>query len=546
MQDLEKSGESQYDKTATNKFVSQDNLKRTLKNRHMSMIAIGGTIGTGLFVASGSTLSTAGPAGSLLAYVISGIIIYFVMTALAEMSTFIPIAGSFNSFADRFVDPSFGFAIAYNYWYQWIVTSATDVVAAGIIMKYWLPKVNPILWSVLVFVIIVFLNLFGARLYGETEFWLSLIKVIAIVIFIIIGILTASGAIGGTTYGFSNWKLEGGPFVDGFKGFMGVFVFAGFAFQGTEIVGITAGESQNPSRDIPKAIRSIFWRILLFYVLTIFLIGLIIPYDNENLLKSDIDAVAISPLVLVLLKAGIKAGPDIMNAIILTSVLSAGNSGLYLTTRALYSLAIEGKAPKILNKVSKQGTPIYCLIVGAFLVLVLFCLSLINDQNIYVWFVAVSGIAGFISWAAQGYQTFIGSKFNASGFFQAYIGVPIFLLLWAGYKLAKRSKLKKNDKSQISKWIADTEADTSCNWMGLELVYPELKTHINYVFKIRNGTYRTARRYAKSGFIEKRFIEECPFCRNIAPETIEHILLELFCTFVMSNVPGVIPSAAAG
>ncbi|PVU87400.1 hypothetical protein BB561_006358 [Smittium simulii] len=409
------------------------------------------------------------------------------MTALAEMSTFIPIAGSFNSFADRFVDPAFGVAVAYNYWYQWIVTSATDVVAAGIIFKYWLPNVNPILWSILVFVIIVFLNLFGARLYGEIEFWLSLIKVVAIVIFIIIGILTASGVIGGTTYGFSNWKLEGGPFVDGFKGFMGVFVFAGFSFQGTEIVGITAGESKNPSRDVPKAIRSIFWRILLFYVLTIFLIGLIIPYDNENLLKSDINSVAISPLVLVLLKAGIDSGPDIMNAILLTFILSAGNSGLYLTTRALYSLAVEGKAPKILTKISRQGTPIYCLIFGAFLVLVLFCLSLINNQTIYIWFVAISGVAGFISWAGilfthwrfrraynlqgysledlpylapfhpfgsvfsfvlllfiiltQGYETVIGIKSATSGFFQAYIGIPVFILLWVGYKIINRTKL---------------------------------------------------------------------------------------------------------
>ncbi|PVU87571.1 hypothetical protein BB561_006279 [Smittium simulii] len=486
MADLENHGDEKHN-NPTNKFVSQDNLKRTLKNRHMSMIAIGGTIGTGLFVASGTSLASAGPAGSLLAYSVSGIVIYFVMTALAEMSTFIPIAGSFNSFADRFVDPSFGFAIAYNYWYSWIVTAATDIVAAGIIMKYWVPKINPILWSILVFLIVVFLNLFGARLYGEIEFWLSLIKVIAIIIFIIIGTLTASGVIGGTNYGFSNWKIEGAPFVDGFGGTIGVFIFAGFAFQGTEIIGITAGESKNPSRDVPKAIKSIFWRILLFYVLTVFLIGLIVPYDNENLLKSDIDAVAISPLVLVLLKAGINAAPDIMNAIILTSVLSAGNSGLYLTTRALYSLAIEGKGPKLLTKVSKQGTPIYCLAIGSLVTALLCSISLIGNNKVYVWFVAVSGVAGFLSWTgilftywrfrrayiiqgyslddlpyvsgfypfgpafsfvflvfiilAQGYESFIGTKFDASKFLQAYLGIPLFLIPFIGYKFIKKTKL---------------------------------------------------------------------------------------------------------
>ncbi|OMJ09387.1 Lysine-specific permease, partial [Smittium culicis] len=188
---------------------TQNNLNRTLKSRHMSMIAVGGTIGTGLFVASGGVLSEAGPAGALVAYSLMGLIVFFVMTSLAEMSTFIPVAGSFNSFADRFVDPAFGFAVGYNYWYSWITAAATDLVAAGIIMEFWLPNVNTVVWSFALMAIIIFLNLFGAKLYGEAEFWLALIKVLAIVIFIIIGILVASGIVGGTKYGFSNWKIEG-------------------------------------------------------------------------------------------------------------------------------------------------------------------------------------------------------------------------------------------------------------------------------------------------------------------------------------------------
>ncbi|PVV04036.1 hypothetical protein BB560_001473 [Smittium megazygosporum] len=471
------------------RFVSQDNLQRSLKSRHMSMIAIGGTIGTGLFVASGASLAEAGPGGSLLAYIITGIIVYFVMSSLAEMSTFIPVAGSFNSFADRFVDPSFGFAIAYNYWYSWIVTTATDLVAAGTIVKFWLPNVNPLVWSAASYVIVIFLNMFGARLYGETEFWLALIKVLAIIIFIVVAILVAAGALGGHTYGVKSWSYKEAPFVGKFGGFISVFIYAGFSFQGTEIVGVTSGESKNPSRDVPKAIRSIFWRILLFYVLTIFLIGLIVPYDDENLLKADIDAVAVSPLVLVLERAGVKPAPHIMNAVILTSVFSASNSGLYLTARALYSLAVEGKGPKMFTRVSKQGTPVFALGFGCIIVAILVGISAIGNTEVYTWLVALSGVAGFIAWIgilftawrfrraykiqgydqydlpyvsilypfgpifsfvllifivlAQGYGSFIDAPFDASLFFQTYIGIPIFLIMWLLYKFLKKTKYIK-------------------------------------------------------------------------------------------------------
>ncbi|OLY80176.1 Lysine-specific permease [Smittium mucronatum] len=473
------------------KFHGQDNLNRTLKGRHMSMIAIGGTIGTGLFVASGSVLSTAGPAGALVAYALMGFIVFFVMTSLAEMSTFIPVAGSFNSFADRFVDPAFGFANAFNYWYAWVVTAATDLVAAGIIVQFWLPNVSPVVWSFVLMAIVVFLNLFGARLYGEAEFWLALIKVLAIVIFIIIGILVATGAVGGTTYGFKTWTIPGAPFYDGFPGLLNVFVTAAFSFQGTEIVGITAGESSNPSRDVPKAIRSIFWRILLFYISTILLIGMIIPYTDPDLLNSDVGSVAISPLVIVLEKSGIHSADHIMNAVILTSVLSAGNSGLYLTSRTLYSLACEKKFFKQFATVSRGGTPLLCLCLCAICIIGLFCLSLIGNQVVYNWLVAFSGVSGLISWMsisfthlrfrkayklqgydledlpyqapfypfgpyfgffglffitlAQGYQTFINSEhiFHTSEFLQSYIGIPLFLILYIVYKVVKRSKYIK-------------------------------------------------------------------------------------------------------
>ncbi|OLY80701.1 Lysine-specific permease [Smittium mucronatum] len=469
------------------KFVSQNNLKRTLKSRHMSMIAIGGTIGTGLFVASGNSLSVAGPAGALVSYTLVGIIIFFVMTSLAEMSTYIPVSGSFNSFADRFVDPAFGFAIAYNYYYNWVVANATDLVAGGIIMQYWLPNVNTVIWSLIMMAIIVFLNLFGAKLYGEAEFWLALIKVLAIVAFIIIGILVAAGAVGGKKYAFSNWSIEGAPFVGGVPGIIKVFVVAGFSFQGTEVIGITAGESSNPSRDVPKTIRSIFWRILLFYILTIFVVGLVVPYNDENLVNGDVGSLAKSPLVIVMEKAGLKSASDIMNAVVLTSVLSAGNSGQYITSRILTSLAIEGKSWSKFTKVTKQGTPIYSLAVGTVIVCILFGISFIGNQVVYTWLVDFAGVAGFLSWSgilfthwrfrrayklqgydlkdlpyqagfypfgpffsffclifvvlSQGYQSFLIDGFHASDFIKSYSGIPLFLIMLIGYKWKRKTKM---------------------------------------------------------------------------------------------------------
>ncbi|PVU85858.1 hypothetical protein BB560_006886 [Smittium megazygosporum] len=479
----------EYTKDGIKRFTRQDNLKRSLSSRHMTMIAIGGTIGTGLFVASGSSFPVAGPGGALLAFIISGIILLFVMNSLAEMSTFIPVAGSFNSFAERFVDPALGFAVAYNYWYSWIVAAANDINAAGLIVQYWLPNTKPIIWNFTVFAIVLCLNLLGSRIYGETEFWLALIKVVAITMFIIIGVLVASGIIGGTKYGFKMWSYKEAPFVNGALGFLRVFIISNFSFQGAEIVGITAGESKDPSRSVPRAIRTIFWRILLFYVLSIFLIGLIMPYDDPNLLKSGAENVAYSPMVIVLRIAGIKPAADIMNAVILTSVISSSNSGTYLTSRALYSLSVEGKGPKILGKVTKKGLPLFSLLVCATVIMGFFLISLIGNQTVYTWFVSITGVSGTISWIviiythyrfrrgyilqgyniddlpylallypfgqffsfillsfillAQGYYTFIGGPFDASGFFQTYIGLPIFFGMWVLYKVIRKTKVVK-------------------------------------------------------------------------------------------------------
>ncbi|PVU95710.1 hypothetical protein BB559_002625 [Furculomyces boomerangus] len=323
-----------------NVVETQDYLQRTLKSRHMTMIAIGGTISTGLFVGSGAALSTGGPGGALVAYILSGLIIFFVLTSLGEMSTYIPVAGSFNSFAGRFIEPSLGFSVGYNYWYAWILTSAIDLVGASILMQFWVSKshINPFVWTVIVYVIVVFLNLFGARYYGEAEFWLSLIKVISILAFIIIGLLFIFDWIGKTEkVGTSNWNYGDAPFI--------------------------------------------------------------VPYDDPNLLNSSIDHITVSPLVLVMQKSGIKVGDHIINAVVLSSVISAGNSGLYLATRTLYALAVEGKSFKMFAKVNRYGTPLNSLIFGAIITGIFMSISLIaGNDKVYIWFVSVTGISGFISY----------------------------------------------------------------------------------------------------------------------------------------------------
>ncbi|KAF9406055.1 hypothetical protein BGZ76_006425, partial [Entomortierella beljakovae] len=306
-------------------------LKRGLKARHLSMISIAGTIGTGLFLASGASIAQAGPLGALIAYTLIGSMVFFMMTSLGEMATLIPTAGSFNTYAARFVDPALGFALGVNYFLNWAVTVAVEIAAAAMILQFWVsPDAFPgWVWSILFLLFMVFVNVLSVRAYGEAEYWFSIVKVLTVVIFIIVGILVDAGAIGGQTIGFKNWAIGEAPVVDGFGGILSVFLVAGFSFQGTELIGIAAGESENPRKNVPKAIKQVFWRILLFYILSIFIIGLVIPYDDPRLLSSggvDKAAVAVSPFTIVF-QIAFKPASHIMNAVILITVLSAGNSG---------------------------------------------------------------------------------------------------------------------------------------------------------------------------------------------------------------------------
>lgn len=380
-----------------------EGIQRGLKDRHISMIAIGGCIGTGLFMTSGGAIHSAGALGALIAYAIIGAMVFFLMTSLGEMATYLPVSGSFSTYATRFADPSLGFALGWNYWFNWVITVAADVTIAAQVIQYWSPmqSVPAWVWSCIFLVIIFALNSLSVRVYGESEYWFALIKVVTVIIFIVIGLLTIVGIMGGKFVGFETFTKGSGPILGGNLGgsllsILGVFLVAGFSFQGTELIGITAGESENPERAVPKAIKQVFWRILLFYILAIFIIGMLIPYDSSALMGGE-NSISTSPFTLVFKNAGLAFAASFMNAVILTSVLSAGNSGMYASTRMLYSMSKDKLAFNSFSKTNKNGVPHISLIVTGIIVVVIFAVQHFSGDA-YEYIVAASGMTGFIAW----------------------------------------------------------------------------------------------------------------------------------------------------
>ncbi|KAF8828797.1 hypothetical protein HHX47_DHR3000360 [Lentinula edodes] len=319
--------------TALNINNEHGRLHRGLSARQVQMIAIAGTIGTGLFLGSGKSLAEGGPASILICYAIVGFIVYVTLLLLGEMATQYPVAGSFNAYTTRFFSPSYGFALSWNYWFNDAVSVASDLTAAQLVLQFWTVQHSWIV-SLVFWVFLVSINAVHVRAYGELEYWLSSLKVITIIIFIILGILVNVGVNQQHEYiGARYWYIPGAPFVGGFGGFAQVFVTASFAYGGTESLGITAGETKNPSRNMPRVVKFVFWRILLFYLLSILLIGLNVPWDYPNLSNKTTTT---SPFTLVFQQAGSTVAASFMNTVILTSVLSAGNHALFAGTRVLY------------------------------------------------------------------------------------------------------------------------------------------------------------------------------------------------------------------
>jgi len=380
-------------------------LNQTLRTRHLHMIAIGGSIGAGLFVGSGRALSTGGPASLLLCFAIIGIMIFNVVYALGELALLFPVSGGFYTYSVRFIDPSWGMAMGYNYVFQWAIVLPLELVVAALTINYWGADVNIAVWITLFLVAIVVVNIFGVLGYAEEEFWVSLIKLTTVIVFMIMGVVFVCG--GGPSRGqfdtYQGAKLwyNPGAFNDGFAGFCGVFVTAAFSFSGTELVGLAAAETANPQRSLPGAVKQVFWRITLFYILALFFVGLLVPYNDERLFGSSsfID-VSTSPFVIVANDAGIPAFGDFVNVVILLSVVSIGLSGVYGGSRTLTALAEQGYAPKIFGYVDRAGRPLVSTATIIAFGPIAYVALASSGSIVFDWLQALSGLAALFTWGS--------------------------------------------------------------------------------------------------------------------------------------------------
>ncbi|RGP70967.1 aat family amino acid transporter [Fusarium sporotrichioides] len=380
-------------------------LERALHGRHLQFIAIGAAVGTGLFIGTGNALATAGPVSLLIAFIFVGTLLFSVMTALGEMAAYIPVAGAFTTYATRFLDPTFGFAMGWIYWFSWSITFALELTAAGLIIQYWEKDLSIGIWITVFWVLFTAANFMPVRWFGEFEMWFSSIKVITIIGFIVFSICVNAG-VGDQGYlGFKYWK-EPGAFnehivqgdIGRFVGFWSVLITAGFSYQGSELVAIGAGETKDPRKTIPSAMRWTFWGVFSIFIATVFFLGLNIPSTEKGLLSESHDASA-SPLVIVAQLAGVPILPSIINAVLLTAVLTAANSDVYSSSRILISLADSGHAPKFLKKTNRFGTPYNAVGVCAAVGFLSFLNLSNNGTVVFNWFLSITSVAGFIAWA---------------------------------------------------------------------------------------------------------------------------------------------------
>lgn len=474
-------------------------VSRGLKSRHIQFIALGGTIGTGLFLGIGRALTQAGPLSLLLGYTMTGIAVYAMMQSLGEMATWLPLPGAIPQFCARYVDGAMGFAVGWNNWYASAITLCAEISAASVVIQFWqgADNINVAAWISIIIVVVICLNIFAVSIYGEAEFCFASIKIITIVGLLIMAVVLDLG--GGPTHfrnGFYTWQNPGA--MNEYKStgdtgrFLGLFstlVNAAFSYGGVEMVAVAAGEAENPRKNIPKAVRRVFWRILFFYVLGSLAIGCLVPYDDPDLISaqtSGAPGAAASPWVIAIFRAGIPVLPSIINAVILTSASSSANAFLYTGSRYLYALAQNGQAPRFLLKCSKAGVPYWCVMITASISLLTYLsCGQGGAQQVFTWFQNLTTIASLFTWVSvciayiqfhkalraqgidrdtlvfkspfqpylaygslvffsliivfNGFYTFMPT-FAYQDFLTSYLGIPIYFGLYAFWKVFKRTK----------------------------------------------------------------------------------------------------------
>jgi amino acid transporter, AAT family len=369
-------------------------LRRELATRQLTMIGIGGAIGTGLFLGSTFAVSQAGP-GVVVAYTLCGLVALVIAWALAEMVVVHPTAGAFGSIAHAYLGAGSGFVLRWTYWAMQAIAIGGEMIAAGIYVQFWWPDV-PLWLPVLVFSLVVLaVNSFAVKAFGETEYWLAMIKVSAICVFILLGlVLIVVGLPGRPATGAENLYAEGGFLPNGLPGLALAMVFVLFSYIGTEVVSVTAAESANPTRDVPRAARAMVLRLALFYILAVLVMVTVVPW-TVTAQGGDLTA---SPFVTVFASAGIPAAAAIMNFVVLTAALSSANTNLYLTTRMLHSLAQHRLAPAWTGRLSSSGVPRAALLLSAVGMLVAIVLSWNQDSGAYLALFGISIFAALVVW----------------------------------------------------------------------------------------------------------------------------------------------------
>ena len=369
----------------------REKLQRGLDNRHIQLIALGGAIGVGLFYGSSATIQMAGPS-ILFSYLVGGLVIFTIMRALGEMAVDEPVSGSFSSYANRYLGPFAGYLTGWTYWFMWVVVGMAEITVAGVYVNYWFPDIPQWLTALAVLVVITTINLANVKAFGEFEFWFALIKVVAIIGMILLGlgIIFLGIGNGGQPIGFDNLWIHGGFIPNGIKGILMSLVLVMFSFGGVELVGITAGEAKNPQKSIPSAINNVVWRILIFYIGALGIMMILYPWNEVGTNGS--------PFVLIFDKVGIPGAAHIMNFVVITAALSAFNSGLFGSGRMLYNLSLQNNGPKYFGKLSKNGSPRRGILFSSLFLIVAVVLNYIVPEKVFIYISSVATVAVITSW----------------------------------------------------------------------------------------------------------------------------------------------------
>jgi len=492
-------------------------VSRGLKSRHIQFIALGGTIGTGLFLGIGKAFVSSGPLSVLLGYTLTGVAIYAMMQCLGEMATWLPLPGAVPQYCARYVDPALGFAVGWNNWISNSLTLCAEISAAAIVIGFWNDTINQAAWITIILALIICLNIFAVSIYGEAEFIFASVKIITIVGLLLLAfIIDLGGSPDQGRLGFRYWSepyaamkaYVGVGNTGRFAGLFATLVNAAFSYGGVEMVAVAAGEAENPRKNIPKAVKRVFWRILFFYVLGSLAIGVIVPANDDRLLSGGAGA-ASSPWVIGIVRAGIPVLPHIINAVILTSAASSGNAFLYTGSRYLFALAQNGQAPKVFLTCTKAGVPVYCVLVTASVGLLTYMTVSSGANNVFGWFQTLTTITSLFTWIsiciaflgfrkacdAQGvtradrpfnskFQPFTAyaalvffviivvfngwkvfthdavtgeSNWSIQDFVTAYVVIPIYLGLFLFWKLYKKTKFVKASEADL--WTGKAALD---------------------------------------------------------------------------------------